>query len=79
MKNSLMDLNNHLFAMLEKLNDDDLSGKELDQEINRAKAISGVADKIIATATVSLEAEQLKAEYGGRNFEKPAMIEKKNA
>ena len=36
MKNTLGDLNNHLFAQLEKLSDDDLSGDELDTEIRRS-------------------------------------------
>ena len=33
MKNTLTDLNNHLFAQLEKLGDDDLTGEELNTEI----------------------------------------------
>lgn len=37
MKNTLGDLNNHLFAQLEKLSDDDLSGDELDTEIRRSE------------------------------------------
>ena len=33
MKNTLGDLNNHLFAQLEKLGDDDLTGEELESEL----------------------------------------------
>lgn len=78
MKNSLMDLNNHLFAALERLNDEDTQGEALSQEISRAKAIGDVASKIIDNATVALNAEKLKAEYGQASFAKPQMIEKKD-
>lgn len=36
MKNTLGDLNNHLFAQLEKLGDDDLTGEELESELKRS-------------------------------------------
>lgn len=38
MNNTLGDLNNHLFAQLEKLGDDDLRDEKLDEEIRRAKS-----------------------------------------
>ena len=79
MKNSLEDLNNHLFAQLERLGDEDLAGEDLagedlSKEIERAKAIGGMADRIIGNAQVVLEAEKLKAEYGGRSFDLPKML-----
>ena len=37
MKNTLGDLNNILFEELERLNDDDLKGDELQQEMNRSQ------------------------------------------
>jgi len=63
-KNKLMDLNNHLFEQLERLNDDDLTTDQLEKEIGRSKAIGGVAQNIISNANLSLNAEKFKAEYG---------------
>lgn len=81
MRNNITDLNNHLFAELERLGDEELSGEDLDREIVRAKAISDVSKQIIDSARVSLEAVSLQAEWGGRqNIEMPVMLEtKKNA
>ena len=57
-KNTLLDLNNHLFAQLERLGDEDLSQEDLQKEISRAKAISGVAKNIIDNAKTTLEGMQ---------------------
>lgn len=56
MKNKLGDLNNHLFAQLERLGDEELTGEELAQEISRAKSITQVASQIIANGSLVLEA-----------------------
>lgn len=50
MKNQANDLNNHLFAQLERLGDESLKGEELDIELKRSEAISNVAGKIIDLA-----------------------------
>lgn len=47
MNNKLIDLNNHLFAEMERLGDEDLLGEDLDKEIERAKAITGVKGRAI--------------------------------
>lgn len=60
MKNTLGDLNNHLFAQLERLSDEDLTGEELDEEIRRAEAVCGVSTQIIANGTLVLKAEKFK-------------------
>lgn len=64
MKNKLADLNNHLFAQLERLGDEDLTPEQIDQEAKRGEAIVGIADKIIRNAALQIEAAKLVAEYG---------------
>lgn len=60
--NSLGDLNMYLFEQLERLNEEDILGETLDNEINRSTAVTKVAGAIIANARLVLEAEKLKDE-----------------
>jgi len=60
MKNTLIDLNNHLFAQLERLGDEEMEGEELEKEIERAKSIVGVSGKIIDNARLVLDAHIAK-------------------
>jgi len=75
MKNKLSDLNNHLFAQLERLGDEDLKGDGLAEEINRAKAVSSVAVQIIANGSLVLEAQKLADNAYDMNFKVPKMLE----
>ncbi|WP_274630848.1 hypothetical protein [Arvimicrobium flavum] len=63
MKNKLPHLNDHLFAQLERLCDEDLTPAQLDIEARRSKAIVAVADKIIRNAALRVEAARIAAEY----------------
>jgi hypothetical protein len=45
-KNKLTDLNNHLFAQLERLSDESLTAEQIDLEVKRSEAIVGVAEQI---------------------------------
>ena len=63
-KNKLTDLNNHLFAELERLGDEDLSAEDLSAEIDRAKAIANVSEKIIDNAALVLKTAEFLNEAG---------------
>ncbi len=64
MKNRLSDLNNHLFAQLERLSDESLTADQIEQETKRGQAIVAVADQIIRNAATQISAAKLVAEYG---------------
>lgn len=54
MKNSLSDLTNHLFAALERLNDESLAPEVVRGEIQRANAIAVVAREIIGAGNLAV-------------------------
>jgi hypothetical protein len=62
MQNKLSDLNNHLFAEIERLGDEELLGEKLAEEINRAKAITDVAGQIINNGNLVLRAHVAKSD-----------------
>lgn len=59
MKNKMTDLNDHLFQMLEKLNDEDLTGDALKAECDRATAIARVGKVIVDNAANAIKAQAL--------------------
>jgi len=64
MKNKLSDLNDHLFAQLERMSDEGMTPEQIEQESKRAQAIVAVADKITGNADLQLKAAKLFAEHG---------------
>ncbi|MBK5722999.1 hypothetical protein JGH11_19200 [Dysgonomonas sp. Marseille-P4677] len=58
-KNKLSDLNDHLFATLERLNEEDLSADQIEIESKRAEAIIGVSNQIINNAKITIDALKL--------------------
>lgn len=75
MRNTLGDLNNHLFAQLERLSDEDLSGEGLLEEVTRATAITSVAKEIINNANVVLQAQRLQDNRCNADTKIPRMLE----
>lgn len=66
MKNKLSDLNNHLFAQLERLGEENLTPEQIDAEAKRTDAIVDVSDQIIRNADLQLKAASLIANHGER-------------
>ena len=65
-KNRLGDLNDHLFAALERLGDDDLTSDQIKDEATRAQAIVAIADQITENARTRLAGAKLFAEHGDK-------------
>ncbi len=75
MKNTLGDLNNHLFQQLDRLNNKKLKGEDLKEEINRAKAVSDLATQIIDNGSLVLEAKKWYDDRWDAEEELPEMLE----
>jgi hypothetical protein len=75
MKNKLIDLNNHLFAQLERLNDEDLAGDQLKAEADRGKAVAMIAREIIGNGRLVLDAHKVALEYDSRTEKPVALME----
>lgn len=66
MKNKLIDLNDHLFEQLERLNDESLTTEQIVREVTRTDAMVKVSEQIISNANLVLRGAELVAEYGGK-------------
>lgn len=75
MQNKLIDLNNHLFAQLERLGDEDLKGEGLQEEIERAKAITGIAEQVISNGSLVLKAIVVMDNSTNSELRLPTMLE----
>ena len=75
MKNTLSDLNNHLFAQLERLGDEELSGEELEKEVKRAESITKIARVVIENSNTVLKSIELKSNALDADVVLPKMLE----
>lgn len=75
MNNTLGDLNNYLFAQMERLDDESLTDEQLKKELERSKAITGVASQIVANANLVLKAKIAYDEPFDAEKVKPKMLE----
>lgn len=73
-KNTMSDLNDHLFMELERLSDEDLIGDDLKAEISRAKAITEVGTTIIDNAKTIIEAAKFNDSKIDANAKLPKML-----
>lgn len=71
MGNTMGDLNNHLFAQLERLGDETMDADQTKMEIERARAMTGIAQQVIANANTVLRAAEF-SDMSGR--ETPKML-----
>lgn len=63
MAKTLVELNDYLFDELSMLSNRSLQGEALQQEIERARAISKMAECIIGNGNLVLRAQELVGEY----------------
>lgn len=66
MKNKLTDLNDHLFAQLERLGDEGLTAEQITNEVQRAEAIVSVSEQIVRNADLQLKGVVVVATHGDR-------------
>jgi hypothetical protein len=64
MKNKLTDLNDHLFAQIERLSDEALTPEQIDTEVKRGNAIVNVADQILRHASLQVQAAKIVSDHG---------------
>lgn len=74
MKNKLSDLNNHLFAQMERLSVEELTAEQIAQEVDRTEAIVSISEQIIGNANLQLQAVKLVATHGDRFIKQLPMI-----
>ena len=68
-RNKLIDLNDHLMERIEWLNDREIKGADLTEEIRRSEAVSKVAAQVVANANLILKACVAKDNSKGKiNF-----------
>jgi len=75
MSNKFAELNDHLFAQMNRLSKEDLSAEEIEKEVARTEAIVKVADKVISNGNLALSACKVIAEHGNHLIPNLPMLE----
>lgn len=60
-ENNLAELNNSMFEQLRRLNDPQLSPKDMEKEIERTKGVCLLASQIIANANLALKSHVVRS------------------
>lgn len=81
MKNNLSDLNNHLFSMLEELEDDEVfqDKEKAERTLKRAKAMTQVSSQILNIARIQVQAIKTAESCRLLNEDMPALIATKDS
>lgn len=77
-RNTMEDLNNHLFEALETLKDKDLKNEDLEKELERSKAVSMLAKDIISNANLALDVMKFKDDRFDIDRQMPKMLGEDN-
>ncbi len=54
-KNKLSDLRDHIFSALERIDDDQLTPEQLENEIKKANAVANLSSMIIQSAKIEVD------------------------
>ena len=63
-KTRMVDLNEHLFEQLERLNSDDLDAEGIQRETARTRAICEVAGQIVDIGRLGLAVARVESDHG---------------
>lgn len=74
MSRNISDLNELLFRQLDRLDNIDATGDQLQEEIERTKAISGVAKDIANNAKLQMQHHHMLIEYGKAPSQAPEIL-----
>ena len=64
MRNKISDLSDILFEQIERINDDDLKGEKLAEQLNKARTINSLANTLIQNGNLMLSAMKFKDSIG---------------
>ena len=75
LKNTLYHLNDTLFELIDKLNDEGLTGADLEREIKRAGAINQTTANLVSIAGLALKATLEMSNIEADGVKTPRMLE----